>query len=77
MESCENATTILNENSTDNVSALVSMVLEVLEHYAGVITTVKAATSEKSDDSDVVFLAEKTSAMATLIATLIRTLRKY
>ena len=77
VESCENATTILNESSADNVTALVSMVLEVLEHYAGVITTVKAATSEESDDSDVDFLAEKTSAMATLIATLIRTLRKY
>lgn len=77
VESCENATTILNESSTDNVSPLVSMVLEVLEHYAGVITTVKAATVEQADDSNVEFLAEKTSAMAKLIATLIRTLRKY
>ena len=77
VESCEYATAIPNESSTDNVSALVSMVIEVLEHYAGVITAVKATTAEQLDYSDLESLSDKTSAMATLIVTLIRTLRKY
>ena len=77
VESCEKASETLSKSSTDNVCTLVSMVIEVLEHYCDVITTVKTASVERPDDQNVVALVEKTSAMSLLITSLIRTLRKY
>ena len=77
VESCEKANAILSESSTHSVHTLISMVTEVLEHYRDVIATVKATTNEQPDDRNVESLVEKTNAMATLIASLIRTLRNY
>ena len=75
VESCENVNAVSDENSSYNVRTLVSLVTRVLEHYGDVITTVKAVTVEKPNDSDVELLAEKAIVMSTSIASLIRNIR--
>lgn len=77
VESCEKTYSTLNEKSNHNGRTLAVMVNEVLDQYRDIIFTVKAASGQPPDDPDVEVLVKKTNAVATLIASLIRTLRKY
>ena len=76
-ESCEKTFLMLIEKSKHNGRGLVVMVIEVLDQYRDIISTVKTASGQPPDHPDVEVLVKKTNAMATLIASLIRALRKY
>ncbi|KAL9973621.1 hypothetical protein ACROYT_G020099 [Oculina patagonica] len=77
VESCEKTYLMLNEKSNHNGRSLVVMVNEVLDKYCDIISTVKTAGNQQPDSPDAEVLVKKTNAMATLIASLIRALRKY
>ena len=77
VESCENTYSVLNDTCDRKCRTLVAMVSEVLEHYRDVICTVKAASRQQADSPDVEALVKKSNAVAALISSLIRTLRRY
>lgn len=76
-ESCEKTCSMLNEKSNQNGRSLVAMVKDVIKQYRDIISVVKVASGQQPHHSDVEVLVEKTNAMATLIASLIRELRNY
>ena len=76
-ESCEKTCSMLNEKSNQNGHSLVAMVRDVFGKYRDIISAVKIASGQQPDHADVEVLVKKTSAMATLIASLIRELRNY
>ena len=77
IESCEKTCSMLNEKSNQNGHSLVDMVRDVLERYRDIIFALKIASDQQPDHPDVEALVNKTNAMATLIASLIRELRNY
>ena len=77
VESCEKANaTVSIDNTTWSVSTMVSMVIEVVEHCGDVIASVEATVDEQPNNCGLESLTEKANSLGTLIASLIRKIRK-
>ena len=76
VESCEKANATVVDNTTWSVSTMVSMVIEVVEHCGDVIASVEATVEERPNNCGLESLTEKANALGTLIASLIRKIRK-
>lgn len=77
VESCEKTYLMQSDKSNRNDRSFVVITNDVLDQYRDVISTVKFAAGQRPDHPGVEELVKKTDAMAALITSLIRALRKY